>query len=258
MARRPSRQSLSTGILIVLLAGVLVSQTLGASANHAPANKVVASSSRTQMFAPGTDVVLAQARFKTSKPTDLMIHFTAECSILTKLNTQGGDNVATENDKASGDVRVWVEIDSTNNLGVTTTRVVPIQARSEPPQDGSDPNSGSKATDNATFCNRTYERTVTDREDGNDGIDGEQDYIDTKTANAFNWVLLNAGSGIHTMRVEADLTAASTPALGTGQTCAPNTTTAQTCASAYVGNRVLIVESTKMSNDTTISEIGST
>ena len=255
MARRPSRQSLSTGILIVLLAGVLVGQTLGASANHAPANKVVAAGDNLTRFGPGTEQTLLTTVLKTSKPTDLMLQVTAECSILTKLHTAGGNNppAATETDKASGDVRIWIEA---TMEGVT--RIVPIVAKSEPPQDGpengSDPNSGTKAADSATFCNRTYERKVTDEEEGDDGIDGESDYIDTKTANAFNWLYLNTGSGMHTLEVKADITASSATQAG----CTPDTVTDQTCSYAYVGNRTFIVEPTKMSNDTTVAIVGTT
>ena len=255
MAKRPTRRDLSTGVLIVLLAGVLVSQALQVSATHAPADKVVAAGSRTVKFAPGTNVELLSARFKTSKPTDLMIHVTAECSILTKLNTAGGPQVSSEMDRASGDIRVWVEVDSTNNQGVTTTRVVPITSASAPPQNSSTPPTGSKASDSATFCNRTYERTVTSRESVNDGIDGESDFIDTKSANGFNWVLLNSGSGMHTLRVMADLTAS--PDLGSPNTaCQPNSATMETCAEAFVGNRTLIVEPAKFSNDTVIADLG--
>jgi hypothetical protein len=237
---------LSTGILVVLLAGVLVSQTLMAGATHQPADKVVAAGSKIEAFAPGTNVQLLTATLKTAKPTDLMLHVTLECSILTKLNTAGSDQPgATETDSASGNVQVWIEVQTG-----TVTRIVPINAASSPPQDGSDPNSGTKAADSATFCNRTYARTVTDREDDDDGIDGERDYIRTKNANAFNWLLLNAGTGLHTIRVMADLSA--TPGDGSAANCTENTLTGDTCARAFVGNRTLIVEPAKLANDATI------
>ena len=46
------------------------------------------------------------------------------------------------------------------------------------------------------FCNRAYQRTVTDAEEnegvggneGGDGFDDEDDFIRTRTANAFNWM----------------------------------------------------------------------
>ena len=248
MARRPSRQTVSTGILVVLLAGVFVSQALYAGATHQPADKVVAAGNKIEVFAPGNDVTLLTATLKTAKPTDLMLHVSAECSILTKLQTTGGDNppVTTETDTASGDVRVWIEI---LDEGSTTPRIVPINAASSPPQEGSTPNSGDQLSDSATFCNRTYSRTVTDNEEDDDGIDGERDYIRTKSANAFNWLLLNAGSGLHTISVKADLTAS--PA-GTAANCTEDSTTGDTCARAFVGNRTLIVEPAKLANDAVI------
>jgi hypothetical protein len=239
----------STGILIVLLAGVLVSQALQAGATHQPADKVVASGRTLQVFAPGSEVELLEATLKTAKPTDLMLHVSAECSILTKLDTVGGDTQSPETDTARGDVRVWIEV---TTEGVPGVRIVPIGSTSEPPQEGSTPNSGTKAADGATFCNRTYERRVVDNEDDDDGIDGERDYIETKTANAFNWLLLNAGSGVHTVTVKADLTATGNQGAATA-TCSPNTTTAETCAAAYVGNRTLIVEPAKLANDAVIN-----
>lgn len=249
MAKRPSKQGLSTGILIVLLAGVLVSSALQAGATHQPADKVAAAGSKAAVIGNQQNVTLLTGTMKTAKPTDLMIHVTAECSILTKLSTLGGPPPATgsrpdETDRASGTIRVWIEIETDG-----VTRVVPIQSASEPPQDGSDPNSGDEATDSATFCNRVYERTVSDQENDNDGFDGETDYIQTKSANAFNWLLFNAGSGLHTIRVMADLEFESTPPLAPGQTCQENTSVEQTCANGLVGNRTLIVEPTKMSND---------
>lgn len=244
MARRPSRRDLSTGILIVLLAGVLVSQAVQASANHTPADKVVAAGSTIESFSPGPGVTLLTATLKTAKPTDLMLHVTAECSILTKLNTAGSDAAgASETDSATGNVQVWIEVQTG-----TTTRIVPINASSTPPQDGSTPQTGTVAKDSVTFCNRTYARTVSDQEDEQDGIDGERDYIRTKNANGFNWLLLNAGSGIHTIRVMANLTAS--PELGAN--CTEDTLAGETCAKAFVGNRTLIVEPAKLANDATI------
>ena len=252
MARSPKRRDLATGILVVLMAGMFVAQAMQASANHAPANKVVAAGDNLTKFGPGTEQTLLQTTLKTSKPTDLMLHVALECSILTKLNTAGSDQPgATETDSATGDVRVWIEA---TQEGVPGTRIVPIVSSSAPPQDGSDPNTGTKAADSATFCNRTYARTVTDQEDEQDGIDGERDYIDTKTANAFNWVLLNAGSGILNLKVKADITASSATAGG----CTPNSLTGDTCSYAYVGNRTFIVEPTKMSNDTVVAISGTT
>lgn len=226
----------------LLIAGVLVVGVTipSADATHQPADKVVAAGNSVTPIPSGTEVTILTTTLRTSKPTDLMIHASYECSILTKLTTgpstsQGASDTA----NASASIRSWIEIE-TNGV----TRIVPISAASSPPQDGSTPNSGTKAQDGVTFCDRTYERTVTDGEDPLDGIDEEEDYINTKTANAFNWVLLNAGSGIHTVRLKADLAEAGP--------CSASTSTNQTCSDGFIGNRTMIVEPAKLANDATV------
>lgn len=231
----------------VVLAALILAYVMykPAIATHTPADKVVAAGDNITPISAGTEVELLEGKLRSSKPSDLMIHVTYECSILTKLSTaQSG---VPEN--AQGTIRSWVEIDNdtNNDAGDTTLRIVPIKSVSNPPQDGSTPNSGNKADDGVTFCNRTYERRITDTEDEPDGIDTETDFIDTKNANAFNWLLLNAGSGIHFVRLKADLTFAPTTA-----TCAPQTTTAETCAKGFVGHRTMIVEPAKLANDASI------
>ena len=240
MARRPSRHSLSTGILIVLLAGVLVGQTLGASATHLPADKVVASGDAV-VEVPVTGIVeLSEVVFKASKPTDLMIHYTLECSILTRLENQGGPGVDQSTGSAAGRIRVWIEMDD---------KVVAINQISENPQPNDPPEIGDDI-DKVTFCNNEQEFTVTDAEEdenntgGGDGTDTYNQYLKTKTANAFNWIVLNTGgwggsnNGIHRIEVmaEFDEYKPATSPDGTGE------------AAGFVGNRMLIVEPTKMSN----------
>jgi hypothetical protein len=57
------------------------------------------------------------------------------------------------------------------------------------------------------------------------------------SANAFNWIWLNAGSGQHTIVVKADLVVTE---IGTA------------AAQAAVGNRTLVVEPEKLANDIAI------
>jgi hypothetical protein len=245
-------------------AGLLIGQTAlaanGPGGNPTPANKAVASGNTTKEFGPGAEVTLLDAVLRTSKPTDLILQTSLECSILTKLqtgpSTTGGNSSMA---KASASIRGWIEIDDDAANGEVpetgaAERIVPVMSTSQPPQSGSDPQSGNKANDAATFCDRTYERTVEDGEALSDGIDRETDYIDTKSANAFNWVLLNAGSGIHYVRLVADLVRAD-------QGTCDRTTTAMTagysCTEAYVGNRTLVIEPTKMANDAVIGPTGS-
>ena len=215
-----------------LAGGYFVTQTLAAGGGM-PANKAVAAGGKVKTITQDGVEELMSATFKTSKPEDLLISVSAECSILTDVvipgSTTGG---ATQTANARGAVRIWVTLDG---------KIVPIQDVSAPPQDPADNGNGND-TDKVTFCDRLHERTVTDREDPEDGIDGSRDYLDTKSANAFNWVRLNAGSGAHVLKVFGEFT---TTAVGAGSN-----------AAAYVGNRSLVVEPTKLANDAVIAQNG--
>ena len=225
MAKRPTKQGLSTGILIVLLAGMFVSQALQATANHSPADKVNASASKIQALEPNAATVLLTETFKTSSPTDLMMHVTLECSIITQLMNQGGSNVPSSTGEAEGRIRAWLTFDG---------KVVPIITTSTNPQPH-DPTSPGDDTDYVTFCNNHQRFKVTDSEDGSDGTDTYETYLKTKTANAFNWVYLNTGNGMHTVELHA-------------QYDEPTPATSGSTATGMVGNRMLIIEPTKMSN----------
>ena len=228
-----SRRNVITGALIGAV-GITAPVAIAAQGDGGgtPANKAVAAGSHTLVVAPETNVPIMSATFKTSKPTDLLIGVSLECSILTNVIINGSPNAgATENSLAQGAVRVWAELDG---------KIVPIQDVSTPPQDPEASGDGDD-TDKVTFSDRVHERTVTDREDAQDGIDGSEDYQATKAANAFNWVRLNAGSGEHTLVVKADLTAS-----GTGAST----------AEAVIGNRTLVIEPTKLANAAVIAENG--
>lgn len=221
-----------------------------------PANKAIASGDNLTEIGPGAEQILLSARLKTSKPTDLMIQTSLECSILSMLETGPSTTKgATDTSTSEGSVRGWIEVDDDPDriqaADPTPHRVVPIMSTSQPPQNTSTPPTGTPTEDGVTYCDRTYQRTVQDGEDPTDGIDRETDYIRTKTANAFNWVLLNTGSGIHYVRLVGTLVADHEP-----HTCPATTTNPigmESCTEAYVGNRTMIIEPTKMSNDAVIS-----
>lgn len=198
-----------------LAAGVLLfGGMFGARATHMPADKVVAAGSTLEVVGPNAEVTILTATMRTSSPTDLILSVTMECSIFTRLLTgpsgDGGASTAT----AAGTVRAWVEVDG---------QIVPVKSAGP----------GSEA-DKVTFCNRVYSRTVTDAEDPLDGQDIEEDFIDTKAANAFNWLRLNVGSGIHTITVKATLL---------------QQTAGDATAEAAIGNRTLVIEPAKLAND---------
>ncbi len=214
------------GCALVALAAAAGGYAIAAGSG-VPADKVVAASSKRVVFGPGTNQTLMTATMRTSKPTDIMIHTALECSIFTRLVTDNDNNSST----AGSNIRVWIEVDG---------KVVPLQQVSSPPQNGTVPEAGND-TDKITFCDRTYQRTVTDDESPLDGIDREDDYIRTKSAHGFNWVKMNLGSGIHRIVVKADLS---------------ETTAGEAEAEAEIGNRTLVVEPTKMANDAVIAEDG--
>ena len=197
-----------------------------ANANHTPADKVVASGNKIETTGVGEVDTLLSATMKTSSPTDLILMVSMECSIITDNVIAGGPDVATETADSRAKVRIWVEVDGkivpVNSVSSSTTTATPAA--------GND-------TDKVTFCNRVFTRTVTDKEDPLDGIDGSRDYIETKDANAFNWLRLNMGSGIHKIVVKAEFSASATQG---------------SVAKAYIGNRSLIVQPAKLANDATV------
>ncbi|HVM18752.1 MAG TPA: hypothetical protein VM307_02205 [Egibacteraceae bacterium] len=213
-------------LFFALLATALVFTWTGqqAQADHQPADKVVASGGKVAVIPPAPaagGVTILSSQFRTSSPTDLMIHVTLECSILTTLRNEGGSNSGrTSTSEAEGQIRVWVEFDG---------KVVPIKDVSSNPQPKHE--AIGDDTDKVTFCENERKQTLADMED--DGHDTLETYHRTKTANAFNWIRLNTGNGIHTLEVKADLR---TDVVGDGT------------AEGYIGNRMLIVEPTKMSN----------
>lgn len=192
-----------------------------AQATHSPADKVVAAGSKIEVVSPNKEVTILEASLKTSKPTDLILSISMECSIFTELVTGPSADGGSDSATAAGTVRAWVEIDG---------EIVPINSVSGSPAAGDE-------SDEVTFCNRVYKRTVTDAEDPLDGQDIEEDFIRTKNANSFNWLRLDMGSGIHTIVVKATL---------------EQETLGDATAEAAIGNRSLIVEPAKLANDAEI------
>jgi hypothetical protein len=212
---------LGSGLVTVALCAALLVVVTGAFAGAgSPADKVVAGGDKTVVMAPQTGATLLTATMSTSKPTDLILSVTSECSILTTV-----DNVGSSTATAFGQVRIWVEVDG---------QIVPVQSISNPPQ--ATP-AGGDDTDKAVFCERTHTVTFMPTTQ----TDTISQYQATKSANAFNWLRQNVGAGSHTITVKADLASSATN--GT--------------AEAIVGNRTLVVEPTKMANDAIISSTAS-
>jgi hypothetical protein len=218
----------STPLVALLLAATLfVAYTAfnTANASHEPANKGAAAGSDLDTI--GQDELLLSETMKVSSPEDLIVSVTAECSILTALTT----NNDSLNSRAFGSVRLRVEIDG---------REVPVSV-----DDGAGGEDDGADDDDeigeVTFCNRAYERTVADDESPADGVDSESDYIDTRTANAFNWIALDTGviydspangNNILTVNLFADY---------------DTSTAGEAVAEAFVGSRTMVIEPIRLS-----------
>lgn len=231
-----------TNMLLGALLLTLVLNPMFAGANHQPADKVVASGEAIEEVPAGAAEPIMSTTFKSSSPSDLMVHVTLECSILTRLHNEGGPETETSTGSAAGRIRVWVELDGVQ---------VAISQMSSNPQPHDEPDVGTDI-DKVTFCNNEQEFTVTDAEEdeggipGGDGTDTYDQYLKTKAANAFNWVVLNAGGypgtdaghNIHELVVWAEF---EEYMVSDGSE-----------AAGFIGNRMVIVEPTKMSNHATV------
>jgi hypothetical protein len=141
----------------------------------------------------------------TTNPEDVEFSVTAECAVAWSSMI----SIGSVDTKAA--VKVWVEVD-----GVA----VPVS-----------PSAGDDGK--VTFCSRDTQLDAS--------IPGGffSLYEKTKAANAFNWVLANAGVGTHTVVVKGRLDAYVTDMSGTGS------------AKAGVGRRTLTAEPVHLTNDAT-------
>jgi len=214
-------------VFVVLVAlAMALTWMAQAQADGTAANKLAVSGSTVQRFGPNSNVVLLSETMKVSSVRDLILQVSAECSIITALDTSDETKKS-----VTGQIEMWLEVDG-----------VPVKV--------SDDDTGAGKT---VFCNRTYERQITDTEDPEDGVDREQDFIRTRTANAFNWVALDAGTfyddpangnNVLNIVLKANLTQ-----VGSG-TCAFG----GTCSEAIVGKRTLVIENTNAQNTEVITE----
>ncbi len=198
---------------VTLLLGLV--QQAGASSAQ-PADKVAADGSALAvMTAPLTagstsqPATLLSATMRTSAPEDLIFNVTLECALVTDVT-----NVGNSDSSAVAEVKVWVTLDG---------KPVPVSS------DDTAADAGK-----VVFCNRAYREVISNMQDQQATFDH---YLSTRSANAFNWLTLDVGPGIHQLTVEAQLEAEVT---GTGT------------AQALVGKRTLIVDPTKLANDAVI------
>lgn len=210
MSPKTFRMLLAAGFVAAFVGGVFAATVVGADSNAQPADKMSASGSAVQYSQPGQVVTLLSGQMKTSSPEDLVITASMECDILTSVTTTGN-----EDSSAFGQVLAWVEIDGHR---------VPVASD----------DTGSDAGQ-VVFCNRAHEQTTS-------GFTVEKNatitsFIQTRSANSFQWTSLNLGSGTHTVELKTLLT---------------TTTTNNGVAQALVGKRSLVVEPTKLANNAVI------
>lgn len=206
-----------------------------ASATHQPADKMAVSGSALEVmhasFGPldapaaeslagllgplaagpdnGETVTLLEGRLKTSAPTDLIFRVSLECALWTNITTVGDDDSSAE-----ATVKVWIELDG---------KAVPVSS------DDTGDDAGR-----VVFCNRAFRMQTVNWSDENATINA---FLRTRSANAFHWITLDVGRGVHEVVLKAEL---STEVAGTGD------------AKAAVGKRTLIVEPVKLANDVSI------
>lgn len=223
MFRNLDPTSVTTSVVAALLLlglPIAAPQLAGTDAedqSHKPANKAGVSSSTIEFLSgpltgPGDHTVadsILGVSMRTSSPQDLVLQVTLECALWTTVATVGND-VA----ESTARVTVWIEMDGE-----------PVHVSS----DGDGEDDGK-----VVFCDRTHRQTVMDLDDEDARI---EQFLRTRTANAFNWIVVDAGSGIHDFVVHAEL---ETEATEGGM------------AEAGIGKRTLVIEPIHLPNDVTI------
>lgn len=222
---------LAGALFLGLTAGTLLDAPASAGPSPEPANKVaVSGSTLTEMTARigagETNVTkeVLSATLKTSGPTDLILQLTAECALFTKTVTVGNDV-----SEAAARVKFFLKIDGERVLTTSFDQ-------------------GAIGADNGriVFCDR-LQGSETDRfENENATI---RNYLDTRTANAFNWVVTDVGSGIHEIKVFATLEASVTDIESEGGAELPGDNGE---AQAIIGQRTLVIEPTKLPTGTVV------
>lgn len=216
------------GAIALAVAGSPLAQ--GSYAAGIPANKVAASGSETEVIGANQSAVVLSETVKINNPTDLILGVSLECAILTQVTNSANG----QTERAFGEIKISVRINGKH---------VPVAQ-------------GDADQGQVVFCSRAQEQQWSDgpaNPDGTDPTDEDDDdqlrqYLDTRTANAFNWMALNVGTeyggtenNTHKIEVVATWT---------------TDATAGALAEAVVGNRTLILEPVKAMNREAVTELG--
>jgi hypothetical protein len=246
----PARRRLAVVVAaaVALLAALAVWQLQHAGAATSPADKIGIAAGDLQIInqnqQPNANsaqtVTLFDSVFKTSTPTDLLINVSAECGLYTAVSGKGGGSGSTSSSSATGIVTIWLELDG-NPVATTLTGSTPAGSFGDP--NASPPTTGNGPV---VFCNRALTMNT-----ANLGLDQLISlFMNTRSANAFQWFSLNVGNGNHELQVKATLeadTASSGTNGGSGSTLDPVTP----AASALIGQRTLTITPVHLANSAT-------
>jgi hypothetical protein len=161
---------------------------------------------------------LLETTFKAGGPQDAVLSVSLECSLVTDVFSTTIDDHPegyTAVGRAEAHVVVWVEVDG-----------VPVSLNS-----GGDDGS-------ITFCDRVHQQEIRDIDDSTGNFTIRQ-LQETMSANAFNWITLDLGSGTHTIRVLGTIEAANTEG---------------SFAQGGIGKRTLVVEPVDFAHGATFDD----
>lgn len=209
--RTARRTPLALLIVAGLITYLLVANQQAVGASNLPADKMTVTASNTAVTGPGTDVVVLQARMRTSAPADLLLQVTSECTILSSITNEG----VLDTQQYTSTIAFSVEVDS---------RPVPVVP---PPSTTGAAGAGPSGPDDGrvVFCNREFQRRTV----FTPGIESIEDVERTSQSSGFNWVAMNVGAGIHVITVKAHFT---------------NTSTAKASSQGVINKRSLTAEVT--------------
>jgi hypothetical protein len=197
MTKRPFLRYTAATLSGLFAWGIAFTTSADHRPNHEPANKVAVTASTDVVFGPGTEVTLLEEQIRTASRTDLILSVSLRCLILVRTTQSPPADMS----HVLAVATVWVEVDG-----------VPVPVSTH--DDGRVP-----------FCDQSRLITTTDLDEVN---------ATSRTlggAHAFNWMRLDAGQGVHTITVKAEL-------LDT-EGVADN-------ARAVIGQRTLIIEPVKL------------
>src|SRR5436305_2894488 len=173
-------------LALVAVTGLLIRQELAYAASNLPADKMTVTASTTSVQAPNSDVPVLTAQMKTSTVADLKLAVTSECTILSQIT-----NAGTSMQNYIAKVELYITLDGKRVPVVPPTTTT-----------GASGSTGGGDNGSVVFCNREFTRTTT----FNTQSESIKDMENTEQSNAFNWVAINVGNGIHSIVVHAVFT----------------------------------------------------